>query len=326
MRRGLGVLVGLAAMGGAVSAQGGRGEQFYYPGDFNWSFRSAYPAAARLFNGFDYGHAVLYETLYAHPTAPPAVLEDDEFRFLTTDLLRAPPRFAVAEEAIMPSYSRMAWRAKQIFDWAHVLHRQLYDVYADRRIPAAEKDPLIERIVDYYLSNRSLALAPAPKTMALMDEQDFSQVFRRRNPRFNGLIWAYHWLQVGLYEAFLATGDPDALVDRTVARFWAMVDAAPAGLPEVMPMTAAVAPLFSERHPRAAMIFDNLHMLHDIISDVLASPEVAREDKARVIERQLDEFQDATRNVMDLEHWKMMGEHMGGVERMGGRAPGGDDG
>ena len=33
----------------------------------------------------------------------------------------------------MPAYAKAAWRAKQMFDWAHVLHRQIYDVYADDR-------------------------------------------------------------------------------------------------------------------------------------------------------------------------------------------------
>ena len=30
--------------------------------------------------------------------------------------------------------------------------------------------------------------------------------FRSRNPKFNGLIWGYHWLQVGVYEPLLARG------------------------------------------------------------------------------------------------------------------------
>ena len=44
----------LASLGGPVvlphplSAQDRRDEQFYYPGDFNWSFLSQYPEAARL--------------------------------------------------------------------------------------------------------------------------------------------------------------------------------------------------------------------------------------------------------------------------------------
>ena len=41
-----------------------------------------------------------------------------------------------------------------------------------------------------------------------MEDQPFSQTFRRRQPAFNGLIWAYHWLQVGLYEPLLRARTP----------------------------------------------------------------------------------------------------------------------
>ena len=85
-------------------------------------------------------------------------------------------------------------------------------------------------------------------------------------------------------------------------------------------MTPSVAPSFSVRHPRAAVIFDNLHIMHDIISDILVSPKVPRAEKGKAIERALDEFRDGRRNVMSLEDWRMMGEMMGGVKRMGGVA------
>ena len=39
-------------------------EQFYPGGSFNWRFLSTYPDAAKLFNAFDYGHAILYEVLW----------------------------------------------------------------------------------------------------------------------------------------------------------------------------------------------------------------------------------------------------------------------
>jgi hypothetical protein len=92
-------------------------------------------------------------------------------------------------------------------------------------------------------------------------------------------------------------------------------------MPRVMPMTSAIAPTFSRRHPRAAIIFDNLHMMHDIISDILASSKVARAEKARAIAAALDQFQDGSRDIMELEHWEMMGEMMGGVDLMGGAVP-----
>lgn len=316
----------VVALSTPVRAQDRRDEQFYYPGSFNWKFLSTYPEAARLFNAFDYGHAILYETLYTRPDSGRAASElTRAYRYLTTDLLVRPPRFAVAEEVIEPTYAKLAWRAKLMFDWAHVLHRQLYDVYADEAIPETARDSLIERLTDYYLSRGDIAFAPVPKSMRLMDEQYYSQVFRKRFPTFNGLIWSYHWLQVGLYEPFIAGRTPHekrAGVQAAVARFWRMLEEPPGGMPHVMPMTATVAPEFTKRHPRAAAVFDNLHMMHDIISDILAADTVPRDRKRDVIYAVLGEFRDTTRNVMTRDEWLMMGHHMGGIEAMGGPAGG----
>jgi hypothetical protein len=310
---------------GAGAAQDRRDEQFYYPGRFNWQFLARYPEAARLFNAFDYGHAVLYERLLTTRGERQQEALAKEYHYLTTDLLVRPPRFAVAEEVIEPTYAKVAWRAKQMFDWAHVLHRQIYDAYADERLSAPARDSLIERLTDYYLSRRDYAFTTAPKSMALMDGQRFSRVFRETHRDFNGLIWAYHWLQVGLYEPLIADSAPHARkagVQATVARFWQMLEDPPHSMPRVMPMTSAVAPEFSRRHPRAAVIFDNLHMLHDIISDILLSESVPASGKRAEIYRQLDEFRDPVRNVMSMEEWWGMGEMMGGVEAMGGPSTG----
>jgi hypothetical protein len=307
-----------------LSAQTQRDEQFYYPGSFNWSFLGTYPEAARLFNAFDYGHAVLYQRLWSEPEAPPELLEIKEFDYITGDLLRRPPRLAVAEEAIAPDYSRLAWRAKLAFDWAHMLHRQIYDAYADERLSSEARDTLIERLTDYYLSKQRTAFVAVPKSMELMDGQYYSGAFRLKYPKFNGLIWAYHWLQVGLYDAMISADTPagkNAAVNTALTRFWDMLKDPPARLPSVMPMTSAIAPEFSRRHPRAAVIFDNLHMLHDIISDILVSPKIPRARKQAEIYAALRRFQDSTSDVLPMEHWWMMGEMMG-LEKMGGPAVG----
>jgi hypothetical protein len=316
-------LILLAAFGlcRKADAQESRDEQFYYPGSFNWQFLRRYPDAARLFNAFDYGHAVLYEVLFTRKGDSARGRLAEEFRYLTTDLLVHPPRFAIAEEAVMPRYAKSAWRAKEAFDWAHLLHRQIYDVYADPRIEPAAKDSLIERLTEYYLSRAGYAFSPRPKSMALMDDQYFSQAFRRFDPRFNGLIWAYHWLQVGLYEPFVryrTEPEQKAAVQRVLARFWAMLRDPPSRMPRVMPMTATIAPEFSRRHPRAAAIFDNLHMMHDIISDILTSDSVPQDRKKDVIYAQLRELGDSTRQVMTWEEWSHMGHMMGGADFMGG--------
>ncbi|MCU0620749.1 MAG: hypothetical protein MUC69_04515 [Gemmatimonadales bacterium] len=322
MRRLVVALLLLAAAPGTGRAQAGHTEWVYYPGGFNWRFLRTYPDAARLFHAFDSGHAVLYESLWRRPADADAVLAR-EFRFLTQDLLRHPPRLGVAEEVIEPRYAKVAWRAKEAIDWAHVLHRQLYDLYSDERLAAATRDSLVERVTDYYLARTRVAFTTAPKSMALMDEQPFSQRFKRTHPRFNGLIWAYHWLQVGLYEPLVAgrtAAEREAGVRAVLERFWWMLEDPDARFPTVMPMTPAIAPAFTARHPRAAAIFDNLHMMHDIISDVLLDERIPRDAKGAEIDRQLARFQDGSVDLMGDDHWKMMGDMMGGVHLMGGSA------
>jgi hypothetical protein len=296
----------LAALAGPAPspAQDSRDASHYPAGEFNWAFRGRHAEAARLFNAFDYGHGVLYERLLTLDSAGATGALEREYQFLLGDLLVRPPRFGVVEEAIAPSYARLVWPAMAAFDRAHVLHRQLYDVHADTRLPPARQHAIAERLIDAYLQDDAYAFSAAAKSMSLMDDQPFSQRFRREHPAFNGLIWSYHWLQVGLYEPLIAGTDPGAKragVDSMVTLFRTMI-ADPANHPATMPMTAQVAPRFTTLHPRAAAIFDNLHMLHDIISDVLATPEWSAQRKREVILAQLAEMRDATTNLMEEGH------------------------
>ena len=299
-------------------------EPFYLPAAHNWAFRKYYPQADRLFNAFDYGHAILYEELYTRPQGPVSRLEEKEFDFLTRRVLNHPPRLPLEEGAIEIAYAKLAPEAKAMFDWAHVLHRQLYDVLASESLSPAEKDAEIDRLVRYYRSQRQLAFSARPKSMELMDGQYYSLAFRERYPKFNGLIWAYHWLQVGLYEPLLLGDDVAARqtgVTAAVARFRQLIEDAPANMPHLMPMTAAIAPEFARRYPEAAIIFDNLHMMHDVVSDILASPEVPRGKKREEILRAARLFRDDTSYVTSVEEWRQMAVAMG-VHNQGGPAVG----
>jgi hypothetical protein len=297
-------------------------EQTYLPASHNWAFRRNYNAAERLFYAFDYGHAILYETLWTRPGAPASLLEEEIYNRLTRRILVRPPHVPLEEGAIEIAYAKLAPEAKVMFDWAHILHRQVYDVWADERIPVVQKDAHIDEILRYYRSRPDIAFSSVPKSMDVMDGQYYSLAFRERYPKFNGLIWAYHWLQIGLYEPLMAGTTPDERqsgVTATVARFWQMLEDAPNRMPRLMPMSAGVAPTFSARYPEIAVIFDNLHMMHDVISDILASTAVPRDRKRHEIMRAVDIFRDRTTQVITMDEWWMMGDMMG-VENMGGAA------
>ncbi|MFP5355951.1 MAG: YybH family protein, partial [Gemmatimonadota bacterium] len=239
-------------------------------------------------------------------------------------LLVSPPRLPLKEMAIMPHYTRLAPEAKQMFEWAHILHRQVYDVLADERLTDREREARMQEITRYYLSRRDVAFSTRPKSMALMQEQYYSLAFRERYPKFNGLIWGYHWLQVGLYEPLLAGRTRDerqAGVSAAVARFRQMLTNPPHTLPYQMPMTPAIAPTFAARYPELAIIFDNLHSMHDVISDILASDQVPRERKRAEILLAAQRYRDDTTEVMSVEGWRRMSAMMG-IQNMGGPAVG----
>lgn len=299
-------------------------EQFYLPADHNWEFRKRYSVADRLFNAFDYGHAILYEVLYTKPNAPVSRLEEQEYNFITRRVLPNPPRLPLEEGAIEIAYAKIAPEAKAMFEWAHVLHRQIYDVLAAEDLSESAKDAEIAILLRYYKSRPEVAFSSRPKNMELMEGQYYSTEFRHRYPKFNGLIWAYHWLQVGLYEPLMVGRNFDERqtgVTATVARFRQMIEDPPTDMPRIMPMTAAIAPAFAARYPEAAIIFDNLHSMHDVISDILTSTKVPRERKRAEIMIAAQRYRDDTSFVLSVDEWRQMVQHMG-QQNMGGPAVG----
>ena len=297
-------------------------EQTYRPASHNWEFRARYRAADRLFNAFDYGHAILYETLLSRTPLSAAAqrLEGRELTFIVDRLLRDPPPVPLSDHAIGPRYATLVPELAAMFEWTHMLHRQIYDVWADEWLDSARKDAEVHALLRYYHSRPDLAFSDRPKSMNLMEGQPYSSSFRSASPKFNGLIWSYHWLQMALYDALMLSRDgarARVLVDSTLARFWQMLAAPPGTTPTVMPMSAAVAPTFSARYPEAAIIFDNLHSLHDVVSDILASPLIPRAAKRDAILAAAARYRDDTTAITSRAEWIEM-SHAMGVERMGG--------
>ena len=295
-------------------------EQTYMPAPHNWAFRHTYPTADRLFNAFDYGHAIVYEELIAHPNGPVSRIEQDRFTFIVDHLLVHPPAMPLDEEAIGPRYAELLPEAHEMFEWAHILHRQIYDIWADDNIPPAAKDSAVATVVRYYRSRGDLAFSATPKSMSLMDGRFYSKAFRKTYPKFTGLLWSYHWMQIVLYDALMRGATPaqrQANVDTVVRRFRAMLEDPPAHMPSVMPMTAAIAPEFAERYPEAAIIFDNLHAFHDVVADILASPDVPASRKRAEVLAAAARYRDGTSSVTSVADWRQMSTMMG-VAQMGG--------
>ncbi|MGI9625265.1 MAG: hypothetical protein ACR2QM_00400, partial [Longimicrobiales bacterium] len=114
----------------------------------------------------------------------------------------------------------------------------------------------------------------------------WSGVFAERFPSVNGILWAYHWHHAAVYEALMEpdhASRADAL-DRVLTTF---SDSILSDLPTYMPLTGEIAPKFSAMFPAAAHIFDNLHMMHDVVNDIMVEPLIARSQKGPEIQRML---------------------------------------
>jgi hypothetical protein len=255
--------------------------QTYLPQDDNWKFHRTYASADHLFNAFDYGHAILSERLLTEDGTATS-LESREFDHVVRDVLRHPPSVPLDETAIAPEFARLVPEVIEVFEWAHMLHRQIYDALVNAHLSEQQKDERVRTLVRYYRSRSDLAFSPLPIGMQLMNGQPYSGVFRAKAPKYNGLIWSYHWLQMHLYDSLLKNSNRAAR-DRAVAgdlqTFFDMLKDAPASMPHDMPMSADVAPEFAHRYPDATNIFDNLHSFHDVVSDILADPHVERSRK-----------------------------------------------
>jgi hypothetical protein len=314
MRRRLLVLCASLAAAGCVTSTGGAPyEQSYLFARHNWAFRRWYPDADGLLNAFDYGHAALYQTLIADQGAP-AALEGREYEFITRRLLPKPPAVPLDESAIGPEFAKLAPEVLAMFDWAHMLHRQLYDIWSAPNLSDGDRLKASARMVDYYRSRHDLAFSAKPKSMALMEGQPYSLAFRKAAPKFNGLLWSYHWFQLALQETLMSArtaADRRRGVDSVKREFFAMLVDAPSHMPSEMPMGPGVSPSFSAKIPDAAVIFDNLHALHDVVSDILISSSIPRDDKRAALLRAAAAYRDDTTSVISMAEWRAMAAMMG---------------
>jgi len=257
-----------------------RNHIFYKGGRYNFDVYNL-PKLARDLNAVSVGHAMAYEDLV---TGKAKQLETKTYERINW-VLKNPPKLMPDEAAISPTFNRKYGVLEQVFDWTHILHAQTVDVLASKQMTEAEKDREIERLWKYYFDMVPYAITPLPLNMYYLYSQPYSQKFRNTYPKVNGLFWGYHWLQGAMYDMLYraSPGDQKAAYDllgeqyhktelyRTDRYF--------------MPMFAEVSPVFGARYPHIANAFDNLHMLHDMVNDILATEWMTEKQKDEQIRR-----------------------------------------
>lgn len=265
-----------------------RDKRFYYRAFWNFALREDLAELDSEFNGVDFGHSNLYEhLLLTGGTNVPAI--EETARRQTLAFIATRPRLNPNEEAIAPTYMKLAWRAQNTFDEAHALHRATYDIVVSDE---PDKDRAIREVLAYY-RNSAYAITSKRLDHRRLDQFPYSKAFRTRFPLFNATIWSYHYLQVAVYDPLQAATDLAAktkAVRPILTTYRGYLDQPPVQW-TFMPLTAEHSPAFAARYPEVANIFDNLHMLHDNISDILTSERLPTwEAKRKEIYRVVDHY------------------------------------
>jgi hypothetical protein len=262
------LLLMVAALLASCSQWEQRDKRFYYRALWNFALREDLKELDIEFNGVDFGHSKLYESLLlTDAKSVPAI--EEEARNQTLRFIATRPTLNPNEEAIAPTYMKLAWKAQNTFDEAHALHRGTYDIYvSDMR----DKDTAIRNLLTFY-QDSEYAITSKRLDHRRLDALPYSKAFRQKFPLFNATIWAYHYLQVVVYDALGGATDLTAkqqAVEPILRTYHGYLDHPPVEW-TFMPMTAELSPKFAQEHPEIANIFDNLHMMHDTISDILVT-------------------------------------------------------
>ncbi len=258
----------------------GENHIFYKRGPYNFDIYNIKRLAYDL-NAVAVGHAMAYEDMV---TGKAGDLDTKTFERINW-VLNHPPKFMPDEANISPTFGRKYGVLELVFDWTHILHAQTVDVLASPELSEAEKDKEIQALWKFYFESVPYAISPLPMNMAFLDGQPYSMAFRNKYPKVNGLFWGYHWLQGAMYDALLGNTLPqqrsvyDVLGDRYHAIELYRTDRL------FMPMFAETSPRFAEKYPYIANAFDNLHMLHDMVNDILASDWIPEKEKEKQILR-----------------------------------------
>lgn len=249
-------------------------------GSYNDAVYNIRPLALDL-NALAVGHAFAYEDLV---TGKAKDLETKTFERINW-VLNNPPRFMPDEANISSTFGCKYGVLEQVFDWTHILHAQTVDVLASTKLTDAEKDAEIERLYQFYVESVPYAVTPLPMNMGYLDSQPYSKAFRREHPKVNGLFWGYHWLQGRMYDTLYGKTLPEQRDAYTkTGKRYHEVELYRTDRP-FMPMFAELSPKFAMKYPHISNTFDNLHMLHDMVNDILASDWMTEEQKSAQIKR-----------------------------------------
>jgi hypothetical protein len=262
----------LCCMGCSVALAEQRNDVSYLRGQYNTEFYDRHRTAYEVSSVLHVAHGLQHDVLLLTPLSRNEEFDEKwESKYLRT--MNDPPTTEPTQEVYAPFTARHHWLVLRTIDWTHMHHEQTYDIMSDRSIAWDRKKDWLERSVRYYLTANDIPRSTAPldvtmRRVGVMMKPYFSY-FRTHYPRSNNFFFFAHWWHPVIYEAMMIGGNgagQKMAVDQTNA----LIPEVLANRPQRMLLSREIMPRWSRLDPESANIFDNLHMLHGIVYDIMA--------------------------------------------------------
>jgi hypothetical protein len=287
----------------------------------NWqahvsTLQSEHPDVYDLVLRLERIHGVLFGELAAEGEAvraSPEKLPSPSFEFDMLDRLAPMASESgtledVAAEA-EAGYAVLGERAAAIIQWTNDFRLEVLGILADPTLTAyPERRAAVAAAVERYKSRPEAALPSEPKNMDVLYDHAQALAFRTGYTDLDGLVWAGHWLKLAVTEPLTdLSGDQRfAGLDTVQTRYYAKLTYGepPEFFPSELPLAPAIAAGFSFLSPEAAIVFDNLSMMEEVLADILVSPNTV--DARAALDETVEFFMDPTVGMSDRILWGTM--------------------
>ncbi|MHB8995082.1 MAG: hypothetical protein ACYC63_07530 [Armatimonadota bacterium] len=249
-----------------------RNEVSYLRGSYNTAFFERHNDAFSVSAAIHVAHGFQHDGLLLSPIAK-SEAADAKWDAFYLRHLQDPPRTEPKQEGYAPFTSRHHWLVLRAIDWTHMHHEQTYDIMSERGIGWDCKKAALDRSVRYYLTRNDIPRSPAPLDITMRRAgvmmKPYFTLFRNYYPKSSTYFFFAHWWHPAIYEAQMIGGN-DAEQGQAVRQINALIPLVTAQRPQRMLLSREIMPRWSRLTPESANIFDNLHMLHGIVYDIMA--------------------------------------------------------
>lgn len=216
-------------------------------------------------------------------------------------------------------YATLGPRGAEVVKRTQAFHREILAIFAS--VAPDDRIDAIDEAVARYRSQPEVAFPDIGKDMDILydhpyawriaDDSQIAYDIQAPYPLLNGFVWATHWFQLAAMEPFEESLDIEGRsqgLEVITDRFNRKLKAGelPDAFPEELPLSAPIAPSLVLIHPPAAAIIDNMHMMQDVVADILVSSEVGDDELRAKLDQVIDEFIDPEFRVLEEDDWLLM--------------------